>query len=332
LKHATVIRLGAIGDAVWTLPVIRELHADGYEISVHCKQMSAPVYKNNPYIKDVYLYPNEPGTKVDIRVPNGSRVIELDNTVEGKLLSDTLPVGCTTHVQAYSLQCPNCAAAKKNRSTTVNYTEEQLRVAGYPGSDPSTLGEIRLAQEDMEEVKDIISSWGISYVVLWSLANVRHKQYREWFSLMLEFCAQHPDVLVYTMGVPECSVYEATAHRICSGHWPLSQSITLIAHANLVIGGETGPMNIASCFDNDKLLFLSHSSRENLCKHWTNTVTVTPNSECHPCYQLHRTLDSCPTRRIKTGTADYLPKVPICTTDYDQHELLNILNRIKSRI
>ena len=39
---------------------------------------------------------------------------------------------------------------------------------------------------------------------------------------------------------------------------------------------------------------LSHSSIENLSKHWTNTVSIVPqNTRCYPCHRLHYTSEHC---------------------------------------
>jgi ADP-heptose:LPS heptosyltransferase len=319
VKHATVIRLGAIGDAVWTLPVIRELHNDGFTINVHCKQIATPVYKNNPYISKLYAYPNETGALVNISVPHGSNVIDLDNTIEGKYLTNTTPIGCVAHPFRFSLGCTVCLNNKLCRKVNVNYVEEQLRVAGLAGRNPSTLGEIRVLPEDLQKVQNITDNWSNKFVVLWSLATTAHKQYVAWFKLAQDFCRMHADVLVYTMGSPECAIYEQEGLQIHTGHWTLDQSIALISHANLIIGGETGPMNIASCFGIKKLLLLSHSSLENLSKYWTNTSSVQPQSGCHPCYQLHNTLSSCPTKQGQ----------PVCTVDIEYYKLLDTLNYLK---
>lgn len=332
MEHATVIRLGAIGDAVWTLPVIRELHKDGYEIFVHCKEIASPVYKCNPYIKKLFVYTNKSNIKVSIPVPHGSRLIDLDGEIEGKLLVNG-PYGCLIHASKFNSDCVNCLYNKTTRNTeleNINYVEQTLKFAGLEGRNPSTLDQILISQQDVDEVKDIIDSWDNKFVILWSLANTYHKQYPYWFELINEFCENNPDALVYTMGSPDCSIYEVESGQIKAGHWTLRQSITLIAHADLIIGGETGPMNIASCFNIKKLLFLSHSSVNNLSKHWTNTTVVTPFSQCYPCHQLHYMVDSCPTRKIVVSQPLLNRKFPVCTIDYLKTNLLSILKWIKN--
>ena len=57
---------------------------------------------------------------------------------------------------------------------------------------------------------------------------------------------------------------------------------------DVVIGPETGVLNAASYIGlPHKIVMLSHSSKENLSKHWNNTTTLEP--EYYPedfCYPL----------------------------------------------
>jgi hypothetical protein len=59
---------------------------------------------------------------------------------------------------------------------------------------------------------------------------------------------------------------------------------------------------VASC-DVPKVVFLSHSSAENLTKYWRNTVAIEPTGiKCHPCHRLHNAFEFC-TRDSNTGWA-----------------------------
>jgi len=43
-----------------------------------------------------------------------------------------------------------------------------------------------------------------------------------------------------------------------------------------------------------KILLLSHSSANNLAKHWKHTQALAPNDcACYPCHRLHYTADYC---------------------------------------
>jgi hypothetical protein len=52
-----------------------------------------------------------------------------------------------------------------------------------------------------------------------------------------------------------------------------------------------------------KVVLLSHSSPENLTKHWTNTMSVQPEAiSCYPCHRLHVGFEFC-TKDAETGFA-----------------------------
>jgi hypothetical protein len=52
-----------------------------------------------------------------------------------------------------------------------------------------------------------------------------------------------------------------------------------------------------------KIVTLSHSSVENLTKHWKNCTNLTPKATpCYPCHQLHYGSEFCP-RDEGTGVA-----------------------------
>jgi ADP-heptose:LPS heptosyltransferase len=50
--------------------------------------------------------------------------------------------------------------------------------------------------------------------------------------------------------------------------------LAFIAQADMVIGPETGVLNAAANEPIPKILFLSHSTEENLSRDWTNTVSL----------------------------------------------------------
>jgi ADP-heptose:LPS heptosyltransferase len=75
-----------------------------------------------------------------------------------------------------------------------------------------------------------------------------------------------------------------------AGDWTIRQSLAFLEQADCVVGPETGPMNAAAMLPVPKVIYLSHSSAENLTKHWANTVSLTPpvdRAPCFPCHRLH---------------------------------------------
>jgi hypothetical protein len=76
-----------------------------------------------------------------------------------------------------------------------------------------------------------------------------------------------------------------------------------------VVGPETGVLNAVGFEPNAKVVLLSHSTEENLTKHWVNTASLSaPLDPSVPicgnlaCHQLHYTREFCPEHEA-TGAA-----------------------------
>jgi ADP-heptose:LPS heptosyltransferase len=93
----------------------------------------------------------------------------------------------------------------------------------------------------------------------------------------------------------------ARVHGI-AGKWSIRQSLTFLEQADCVVGPETGPINAAGMLDVPKVCYLSHSSADNLTKHWKQCVTLLPSSPCAPCHRLHSDWTYCP-KDEQTGAA-----------------------------
>jgi ADP-heptose:LPS heptosyltransferase len=90
-----------------------------------------------------------------------------------------------------------------------------------------------------------------------------------------------------------------------------------MAQADMAIGPETGLMNAAAIHDYPKVIFLSHSSEENLSRDWPNTTalwskeTTCPGrgeNEAPACHQLHYTWEHC--KRTENGVAQCQQDIP----------------------
>src|SRR5262249_3813155 len=155
-----------------------------------------------------------------------------------------------------------------------------LELSGYDPHDESTRGELFFTHGEIFRAKDLVRKWRRKnqYVVIWSMAGSSfHKAYPYWGTVAIEFCRRHPDVLLYTVGDKISQLMEVVDHpqiRPRSGKWTIRESMIMTQFANLVIGGETGVLHAAACYDTPKVVMLSHSTAENLTATWTNTITL----------------------------------------------------------
>ena len=108
------------------------------------------------------------------------------------------------------------------------------------------------------------------------------------------------------VGGPECVILEQgwdEEKRVTktSGKWAIRQTLAFLEHADLVIGPETGVLNAASHMPMTKIVFLSHSSCENLTRDWTNTFAAfSEHTDCPgrsagvpACHQMHYNWNHC---------------------------------------
>jgi hypothetical protein len=71
-------------------------------------------------------------------------------------------------------------------------------------------------------------------------------------------------------------------------------AMTLALAADVVVGTESAIVNAVASAPNLKIVLLSHSTPENLTKHWVNTMSVEPvGLGCYPCHRLHRGFEFC---------------------------------------
>jgi hypothetical protein len=101
----------------------------------------------------------------------------------------------------------------------------------------------------------------------------------------------------------------------------IRETLTLAQNVDCVVGPETGVLNAVAFEPMGKVIMLSHSSQENLTKHWVNTSTLTPQGvDCYPCHRLHYGSEFCNEDKA-TGAA-------ICQKSINTEKVLQAIRRI----
>jgi ADP-heptose:LPS heptosyltransferase len=71
------------------------------------------------------------------------------------------------------------------------------------------------------------------------------------------------------------------------GKWSIRESMAFAQLSDIVVGPETGTLNSVAFLDMPKIIFMSHSSPENLVTHWKNTIALEPEgTPCWPCHKM----------------------------------------------
>jgi ADP-heptose:LPS heptosyltransferase len=154
--------------------------------------------------------------------------------------------------------------------------------------------------EEREWAKAERQKLGNSFVILWSLAGSSvHKHYPHMDTVFARVLYSYPNAKIITVGDEAARILETGWEKeprvlMRSGVWTIRQSMAMIEEVDLVIGPETGLLNAASFYKVPKIVFLSHSSVENLTRDWVNCTSLEPkDTPCYPCHMMHYGFETC---------------------------------------
>jgi len=299
-KKAAVLRYGAYGDAILASSILPALKAQGYHITFYCTPRTQDVLKHDPHIDVWYIQDTD-------QVPNPllgefwanekkkfDKFINLSESVEGTLLS--LP-GRPNHSWPMNL---------RRKMMDVSYTDFTHDLADVP-RDPKPM--FYATAEEKAWAKKERSKFGGEMLIMYSLAGSSvHKVWPWQDQLFARILVKYPQARIVTVGDELSQMlevgWENEPRVICkSGKYTIRESMSLLSECDVVIGPETGMLNAAGHMPMRKILFLSHSSANNLAKYWVNTISLEPeHTPCFPCRKMHYSFEHCH-RSEETGTA-----------------------------
>lgn len=284
---------------VQTSSILPGLKDCGYHITLYTAPRGWEVVSHDPHVDSVVLQDAdqipimELGAFWDWLKKKHDRFINLSETVEGNLL---VTADRSMHRWPHAL---------RHALLDVNYLEVMHAVAEIPFPPRQ---KFYPTEEEKSWAKRERQKMGAGPVILWTLSGSSiHKTWPYLDEIISRVLVKSQSAKIVTVGEEACKTLEAgweMEERVVkrSGVWSIRQTLAFIDQADLLVGPETGVMNAAGLHEVPKVVTLSHSSAENLTKHWKNCVSLTPkNTACYPCHQLHYSSEFCP--RGETGTA-----------------------------
>ncbi len=305
LKRAFVCRYGAIGDAILSASILPGLKKQGYYITFNCTSQTHEILKQDPHIDEWFIQekdfvPNpELGPYWQQLALEGryDKIINLCESIEGGLL--TLPG---------RLQHDYPQEARRKMFGTINYMERTHDIADVPYEFSAKFypsleehGWARKTKNDMAKGAPVVV-WAIN-------GSAAHKVY-PFTQIVAAWLMERTPVHLFLLadkdigkGLQE-GIIEALkkdgidTKRIhgMAGVWKIREALTFAQHADCVVGPETGTLNSVGMEAVPKVIYLSHSSHENLTKHWVNTTVLMPEASkcpCFPCHRLQYTWEHC---------------------------------------
>lgn len=329
-EDKAIVRLGGIGDAVWTLPAVRALCEKGHRVAVHCRKEVEPVYRHNPHVDWIYAYDGIDDVRIYslitsrfglydlLDIPEGVELVMLDGVVERYLQFDLWDrqLGCKAH-KALIPGCTACMLAKNARADAVKgktYVGLLLDAVGCSGAEESYIGELRQTDEETIRAANILDPRRFN--ILWLMGHQSYQTHPRFPQIIHAFNAQHKDVRVYITGYANLIANIPESDQIKAGQWDLRTTFAMLDRANLVVGSVTGIMNAAGAFLTPKVAMLSTVNCEQFGKTWKNTAWIDPGVPCGPCNQVHSyPEDTCP---LDNGW-------PICKSRLDDSAVLECM-------
>ena len=313
-KTVCIVRYGAFGDIIQASSLFPRFKDEGYKVCVNVTDIGADLLKANPYVDELIVQEDNQISNFllhdywDVMNKCFDRFVQLSESIEGTLL---LSPQRTIEVkgESYLIEANegyDWPKEKRHEHCNKNYLEETHKIADIafehnPSFFPSH-SEIDWARKTRRKIKT-------KNVVLWSLSGSSvHKVYPWTDNAIASLLLHRKDVSIVTVGDGLCELLEIgweNEPRVItkSGKWSIGKTLAFLPRCDVIVGPETGVLNAASMLRNHKCVFLSHSSSENLTKHWINTTSLEPEDcPCFPCHKLHFGFSTC-NRDKETGAA-----------------------------
>jgi len=298
-KTACVVRYGGFGDMLQAAGVLPELQRQGYHVTVMTTPRGKSVIEHDPYVDHFFIQDDDQvpnhllGEYWEHKAKKFDRFINLSESVEGTLLA--LP-GRANHGWSHLM---------RHKHMNQNYHEFTADIAGVPFKPD---GKFYPTQDEVKTIAELIDCECFNVVYALS-GSSQHKFYAGQDAVIARLLTDIPNVHIYLTGDEACQILEAGWENeprvsLLSGKQTIRETLTLAQLADCVVGPETGVLNSVA-FEPlvGKVCLLSHSSRENLTKHWVNSYSIEPyGTDCYPCHRLHYGMKYC-REDAKTGTA-----------------------------
>jgi ADP-heptose:LPS heptosyltransferase/SAM-dependent methyltransferase len=307
-KTACVVRYGGFGDMLQAANVLPALKRQGYHVTVMTTPKGQDILKEDPFvdawfIQDGDQVPNdELGAFWKVQAGRFDKFVNLSESVEGTLLAYP---GRSNHAWP--------ASVRRKHLGTVNYLEFVNDLAElpyrsesrfYPSREESAAvdrftSKVRRRAAGVEGMAGPVAAPPV-FTIMFALAGSSiHKMYPHMDTVIAKVLAMAPNAVFVLVGDEVCrmleSGWEDNPRVWCtSGKLGIRETLALAQAMDCVLGPETGVLNAVAFEPMAKVCILSHSSKDNLTKHWVNTDAIEPSTACFPCHQLHHDRTFCP--------------------------------------
>lgn len=290
-KMAGVVRYGAWGDSLQSSSVFPALKAQGFHITLYSTPRSFEVVSQDPHIDEVILQdtdqvPNQAlGSFWQSESKKYDRWVNLSESVEGTWLA----LG-----DRMNSKWPKAVTDKYLNHNYVQFQHELAQV-------PYKLGtRFYPTEEEKAWAQERLIEYKAKPLVLWALnGSSVHKVWPHIDQIFARLLLHYPECKIVTCGDERSQIldepWKAETRVVrTAGKHTIRQTLALAQVADLIVGPETGVLSAMCIEPTPKIVFLSHSSHENLTRDWKNTYALfSTKTACYPCHKMHYGWDTC---------------------------------------
>lgn len=293
-KRAAVMRPGAYGDVLWTSSITWHLKRQGYHVTVYTEDRGEEVLRHDPNVDCLRVL----GAG---QVPTGF----LGKYFLWEAKKYDLAINLVESIERNALGWPTDIRFfwpddVRRKVFGRNYLEQIHDLAGVPYEFHQRFYP---SAPELEQAK----AWRAQHcgdapmVVLAPGGSTAPKFWPHTPQLVAQLAGQgiHAVVLGDLRGM---TLRAGERVHAVGMDLTIRQACTLALIADAVIGEETALLNAVAMEPMRKVVLLSHSTAENLTKHWENTVALHGDVPCYPCHRIHMSFEHC-TRDMASGTA-----------------------------
>ncbi len=283
-KRCIVMRYGGYGDVLVASSTFPHLKAEGWHLTVYTGPKGKEVLQNDPHVDRLVAHDMLAITQGQMRELSDylrtrcAKMVNFSETFENLLLASP---------RRNNFHWPH---EMRQRYMNGNYLEAAHTAAGVPQEyrqkHYASSTELRDAEAWRKDKPRL--------VVLAASGTGVNKIWPGMFEYAWRIAELDPDTHVVVLGdMKDAEFIEHDRIHQVGLKWSIRRGLAMCLCADLVIGPETGLLNAVAMEPMPKIVLLSHSSVENLTKHWQNTAVLTGNVPCYPCHRLHIDWEGC---------------------------------------
>lgn len=282
LKTVGLVRVGAHGDAIWASSPCALFKEQGYFVTAYIASTGGEILKHDPNIDRLVVLPDGVLTDDELlaywahEAAKHTKWVNLIGSVEQRLLY---------HPSSNEFYLPH---PLRHRFANQNYLEMVHDYAGLPHDFRQRYFPTEQEKQFAQTLKSklpggdktplvILNPCGSGPAKTWPHA-------QRFLQLMND-----AGINCVVLGDLRLPLEEIEPHGIVLGKdLPVRAALAFAQLADCVVATESLIANSVAMESMLKVVILSHSSNENLTKHWVNTAAIeAPQVSCHPCHRVH---------------------------------------------